>query len=218
MRFATNAGITDTPLKGSIDANASEAARIERMIDQAAQAGVAEPEPKEPKAEHVLEKAIAAGTAKDPMLRPGPISVYVSRKLGRLFVRKGFDEVFEAPITIERPDEPLGTHIFTALEARDDGTMRWNVASLPTDRVVKPGKYLMTTTARGEKLRKELAAPTYDVQPPGDPNAALERVTFSEEALARITGLMTPGATLIISDLGHSLETGKGTDFIVLTR
>ena len=34
------------------------------------------------------------------MLRPGPISVYVSRKLGKLFVRKGFTEVFEAPVTI----------------------------------------------------------------------------------------------------------------------
>ena len=35
--------------------------------------------------------------------------------------------------------------------------LRWNVVSLPTERVVKNGKYLMTTTARGEKLRKELA-------------------------------------------------------------
>jgi hypothetical protein len=29
---------------------------------------------------------------------------------------------------------------------------------------------------------------------------------------------MSPGASLIISDLGLSYETGKGTDFIVLTR
>lgn len=217
VRFATTAVITDTPLKGSIDASESEEARIERMIDQAAQAGVAEPAPDDA-AEHVFEKTLAAGSAKDPMLRPGPISVYVSRKLGKLFVRKGFAEVFEAPITIERPDEPLGTHIFTALEAHRDGTMRWNVASLPTERVVKPGKYLMTMTARGEKLRKELVAPTYEAQAPGDPNAALERVTFSDEVLARIAPLMTAGATLIISDLGQSIETGKGTDFIVLTR
>jgi lipoprotein-anchoring transpeptidase ErfK/SrfK len=217
VRFATTAVITDTPLKGSIDASESEEARIERMIDQAAQTGVAEPEPHE-KAEHAFEKALAAGSAKDPMLRLGPISVYVSRKLGRLFVRKGFAEVFEAPITIERPDEPLGTHVFTALEAHGDGTMRWNVASLPTERVVKPGKYLMTTTARGEKLRQELVAPTHEVQPPGDPNAALERVTFSDDVLSRIAPLMTAGATLIISDLGQSVETGKGTDFIVLTR
>src|ERR1044072_1212557 len=37
VRFATTAVITDTPLKGSIDASEREEARIERMIDQAAQ-------------------------------------------------------------------------------------------------------------------------------------------------------------------------------------
>ena len=54
--------------------------------------------------------------------------------------------------------------------------------------------------------------------PPGDPNAALDRITFPQDALARINELMTAGATLIISDLGKSNETGNGTDFIVLTR
>jgi hypothetical protein len=51
-----------------------------------------------------------------------------------------------------------------------------------------------------------------------DPQAALDRITIPEDALARITALMTPGASLIVSDLGISHETGKGTDFIVLTR
>jgi hypothetical protein len=221
VRVATNAGVTDTPLKGSIDAAESEEARIERAIDEAARAGVEDimidladaPETKpEP------GKSELAETAKDPMLRPGPISVYISRKLGKLFVRKGFAEVFDAPVTIAQPDAPIGTHVFTALEARDDGTMRWNVASLPTERIVKPGKYQMTRTARGEKLRLQLVAPTHEIQPPGDPNAALNRITIPEDALARITELMTPGATLIVSDLGMSHETGRGTDFIVLTR
>ena len=48
-------------------------------------------------------------------LKPGPISVFVSRKEGKLFVRKGFEPVFDVPVTIERPDQPLGTHVFTAL-------------------------------------------------------------------------------------------------------
>jgi len=47
---------------------------------------------------------------------------------------------------------------------------------------------------------------------------ALERVTIPPEALARISELMSPGASLIISDQGPGSETGKGTDFIVLTR
>jgi lipoprotein-anchoring transpeptidase ErfK/SrfK len=222
VRVAANAGMTDTPLKGSIDANDSEEARIERAIDAAVQTGLAElagDAADEPEPKPALVKAVLASTPKDLRLRPGPISVFVSRKLGKLFVRKGFAEVFEAPVTIARPDEPLGTHVFTALEANDDGTMRWNVASLPTERVVKPGQYLVTRH-RGEKLRKELVAPTHEVQPPGDPSVALDRITFPEPALARITELMTPGATLIISDLGLSHETsrGPGTDFILLTR
>ncbi len=224
VRVATST-VTDAPLKGSIDASAREEARIEQAIDQMVQAGAAEADaavgPAMAPADvppRLFEKPVAAAAAKDPMLRPGPISVYISRKLGKLFVRKGFTEVFDAPVTIAQPDEPIGTHVFTALEGHPDGTMRWNVASLSTDRVVKPGKYQTTHTRRGEKLRVELAAPEYEMLSVRDPNAALDRITIPEDALARINALMSPGASLIISDLGMSHETGKGTDFIVLTR
>jgi hypothetical protein len=213
--------MTDAPLKGSIDANVSEEARIERAIDQMVQSGAAEAGvtlSDAPAPQHLFEKPVAAQAAKDPMLRPGPVSIYISRKLAKLFVRKGFAEVFETPVAIAQPDEPLGTHVFTALDGKGDGTMRWNVASVPTERVVKPGKYLTTRTPSGEKLRKELVAPTHELLPPGDPNAALERITIPEDALARIMELMSPGASLIISDLGLGYETGRGTDFIVLTR
>ena len=135
----------------------------------------------------------------------------------RIYLRKGFDEVFDAPVTIAQPERPLGTHVFTALDGKD-ARLRWNVASLPTERTVKPGKYLMTTTARGEKLRKELVPPEREVLPPGNPNEALERITIPGPALARITELISAGASVIVSDLAYSYETGKGTDFIVLTR
>jgi hypothetical protein len=224
VRLATTS-VTDAPLKGSIDASARDEARIEQAIDRMVLAGAAEANVRAPEksvsvadAPRLLEKPAPVAAAKDPMLRPGPISVYISRKLGKLFARKGFTEVFEAPVTIAQPDVPLGTHVFTALEAHNDGTMRWNVASLATDRVVKPGKYVTTSTPRGEKLRKELAAPEYEVLTPRDPNAALERITIPDDAVAHIMELMTPGASLIISDLGMSPETGRGTDFIVLTR
>jgi lipoprotein-anchoring transpeptidase ErfK/SrfK len=222
VRVAANA-VSDAPLKGSIDASARDEARIEHAIDQMVEAGAVEITPTDAPAPavdapRVFEKPVAVAAAKDPMLRPGPISIYISRKLGKLFVRKGFTEVFETPVTIAQPDQPLGTHVFTALEGHPDGTMRWNVASLTTERVVRPGKYQMTYTPRGEKLRKELAAPEYEVLTPRDPNAALERITIPEETVTRIMQLMTPGASLIVSDLGMSHETGKGTDFIVLTR
>ena len=119
-------------------------------------------------------------------------------------------------MTIAQPDAPLGTHVFSALKG-DDDAVRWNVVSLPTDRLVKKGKYL-ETFVRGEKLRKELVPPVHETVPPGDPNAALDRITIPAATLARINELMSPGASLIISDLAPSHETGRGTDFIVLTR
>jgi lipoprotein-anchoring transpeptidase ErfK/SrfK len=224
VRFATVESMSDAPLKGSIDAapdNRNESARIESAIDQMVQAGMADADAypgDDEKIAFAPEKNEAAATLKDPLLRPGPISVYVSRKTGRLYVRKGFDEVFDAPVTIAEPERPLGTHVFTALGGKDETGLRWNVASLPVDRVVKPGKYLSTVTPRGEKLRKELVAPEYQVTPPGDPSAALARITIPDAALARITELMSPGASLIVSDVAYSHETGRGTDFIVLTR
>src|SRR5262249_57557919 len=65
-------------------------------------------------------------------LKPGAISVSISRKEGKLFVRKGFEPVFDAPVTFEQPDRPLGTHVFTALAVNDDNTtLRWTVVSMP---------------------------------------------------------------------------------------
>ncbi|TMI99620.1 MAG: L,D-transpeptidase [Alphaproteobacteria bacterium] len=219
VRYATVESISDAPLKGSIDAR--DEARIESAIDRMVQAGMAAAEPlssnEQDHAAPAPEKPEPDLSPKDPLLRPGPISIFVSRKTGRLYLRKGGDEVFDMPVTIAQPDRPLGTHVFTALDGKD-AQLRWNVASLAAERTVKPGKYLTTYTARGEKLRKELVSPEYQVMPPGNPNEALERITIPDAALARITELMSAGASLIVSDLAYSYETGKGTDFIVLTR
>src|ERR1700686_192665 len=51
----------------------------------------------------------AAGSAPKKIV---PISVFVSRKLGKLFVRRGFSPLFDVPVKIENPEEPLGTHVF----------------------------------------------------------------------------------------------------------
>src|SRR6516165_4896551 len=43
---------------------------------------------------------------------PKPVSVFVSRKQRKVFVRRGFEELFDVPIRIEEADLPIGTHIF----------------------------------------------------------------------------------------------------------
>jgi hypothetical protein len=144
-------------------------------------------------------------------LKPGPISVFISRKEGKLFVRKGFDPVFNVPVTISEPERPFGTHVFTALALNDDNTtLRWNVVSMPGTRPAPAKK-----ASKGKHHVEPAVAPT---QPSSNATEALERVTIPPEALARISELMSPGASLIISDQGLGPETGKGTDFIVLTR
>jgi hypothetical protein len=145
-------------------------------------------------------------------LKPGPITVFISRKESKLLVRKGFDPVFDVPVTFEDPAKPLGTHVFTALAVNDDNkTMKWNVMTLPTSGQMATPK----TVHKGRKGAKvvEPAAPSL---PASTAIEALDRVAIPQEALDRISALMSPGASLIISDLGLGPETGKGTDFIVL--
>ena len=54
--------------------------------------------------------------------------------------------------------------------------------------------------------------------PPSDASAALDRLDLPQEALERLAGMIKPGASLIVSDNGIAGETGRYTDFIVLTR
>jgi hypothetical protein len=143
-------------------------------------------------------------------LKPGPISVFISRKEGKLFVRKGFDPVFDVPVTFQDPGKPLGTHVFTAMAFNDDNrTLRWNLMTLPTS----------TQPAQAKPARKGAKVePPAPALPASTATEALERVNIPPEALERISTLMSPGASLTISDQGLGGETGKGTDFIVLTR
>ncbi len=65
--------------------------------------------------------------------RKDPVHVFISRKTQMVYVRQGYEPIIEAPVTIDRPDEPMGTHVFTAL-AVDPGTAKvtWSAASIPT--------------------------------------------------------------------------------------
>jgi hypothetical protein len=151
-------------------------------------------------------------------LRAGPVSIFVSRKEGKLFVRKGFEPVFTMPVTIAKRDQPLGTHVFTATEFKDDGqSLRWVAVSLPVDARAEPRAEAPRGRLHGRRETKPVvAAPA----PHAGPSAAevLERIDLPKEALDRIVGMLSPGASLIVSDQGLGGETGKETDFIVLTR
>jgi hypothetical protein len=62
-----------------------------------------------------------------------PISIFISRKRQRLYIRQDFAPLFDSAVTIAQPDAPLGNHVFTALEftGPEHTILRWNVVSLP---------------------------------------------------------------------------------------
>jgi lipoprotein-anchoring transpeptidase ErfK/SrfK len=65
---------------------------------------------------------------------------------GHLFVRQDLDDVFDAPVSFRNPDQPLGTHVYTALKfAPGDTKVRWvrldvqdGDAASPLDRLEIP--------------------------------------------------------------------------------
>jgi hypothetical protein len=140
-----------------------------------------------------------------------PISIFVSRKLSKLFVRQGFTPLFDVPVTIENPEEPLGTHVFTAMEFQNEGAaIRWTVVSIPEE--------FPRISERATKEREAPAKQTARSVPlPDKANAALDRIEIPRDTVERISELLTPASSLIISDNGFSHETGKDTDFIVVT-
>jgi lipoprotein-anchoring transpeptidase ErfK/SrfK len=142
-----------------------------------------------------------------------PVSVFVSRKLSKLFVRQGFIPLFDVPVTIQDAAEPTGTHVFTAMEFQNDGApVRWTVISVPEKAALSQRSSLKSQKGRAQQTIRTVL-PT-----PDKANAALNRIEIPQDAADRIAQLLTPGSSLIISDHGISGETGKDTDFIVLTR
>jgi hypothetical protein len=135
----------------------------------------------------------------------------VSRKLSKLFVRRGFTPLFDVPVKIHNPEEPLGTHVFTAVEFQnEDAAIRWNVVSMPDE--------FLSTSERSTKQRE---APATQITPPvllpNKANTALDRIEIPQDVVDRVSELLTPASSVIISDYGISHETGKDTDFIVVT-
>jgi hypothetical protein len=150
--------------------------------------------------------------AGQPVKHTGTVAVFISRKEKKLFVREGFVPLFDVPVEIEHPEQPLGTHVFTALGLTDDrAAMRWNVMSMTAE----PPRPRIAAKI-GPKAHLE-ARPAEPFQPQ-TPAQALERIQIPQEAVDRIDEILSPGASLVISDQGLGPETGAGTDFIVLTR
>jgi lipoprotein-anchoring transpeptidase ErfK/SrfK len=146
-----------------------------------------------------------------------PVSVFISRKAGRLYVRQGYEPLFDVAVTIHDPDAPIGTHLYTALDFSQDRTiMRWSAVTLPSRSASEPERRRGETRAEANAREEQAARAARYTRPSA--SAALDRIEMPQDTIDRIAELMSPGASLIISDYPISGETGKYTDFIVLTR
>jgi len=156
-------------------------------------------------------RATAAEGARQAARELEPVSVLISRKTQRLYVRQAFEPIFESPVTIADPERPIGTHVFTAVErSTGDTNMSWSVVSLdgggPHGGIIEPNGRARGGSGRDiEPMRTDLDSA----------KAALDRIVIPQDALDRLTGI-APRSSLIVTDEAPSTETGKGTDFIVL--
>jgi hypothetical protein len=167
-------------------------------------------------AEPAAPKVETAPTLKgdDILQRPGQLSLFVSRREGKLFVRKGFTPAFDVPVTIAQPEKPLGTHLFTASRPANGGAgLHWLGVSFGFDRGAAAGSSHGKRKGRAERPAS-MTAQTLR-QSAVD---ALDRIELPADTVARLMPLVTPGTSLVISDQGLGGETGKETDFIVVTR
>ncbi|HJU29799.1 MAG TPA: L,D-transpeptidase family protein [Hyphomicrobiaceae bacterium] len=167
------------------------------------------------------EKVAAAKAAKEAEAKMAPVSVFISRQAQRLYVRQGFQPIFDSPVTIADQATPMGTYVFTALDYVGDGSdVRWSVVSMTSgghsadarsSRRMQPDAYTGSRRShRSDRSSEPLPADAHAAK------AALDRITIPQEAIDRISEVVSPGSSLIVSDEPMSKETGKGTDFIVV--
>ncbi len=153
------------------------------------------------------EKLAAMDASKAAARMLAPVSVFISRKTQRLYIRQSFQPVFESPVTIREPGRPIGTHIYTALDNANSGTgFRWSAVSMEGSGLIQKHK------SRSED--------NLDIEPvslDSDPaKTALDRIEIPQDIVDRISEVISPGSSLIISDEGMSIETGDSTDFVII--
>jgi peptidoglycan hydrolase-like protein with peptidoglycan-binding domain len=127
---------------------------------------------------------------------------------GHIYVRQDFKALFDAPVTIREPGKSLGTHVMTVMHFEDDATeARWLGLTLK-HRAKKP--------RRSRRAKKGEARSVVPVST-ATASEALDRIEIPDRIRARISQILKPGSSMVISDKGLGPETGKGTDFIALT-
>ena len=165
----------------------------------------------------------AAADAKAAERGTDPISIFISKKTGRLYIRQAWAPIHEVAVTIKEPDTLIGTHTYLAVEpAADSKSLRWLSVTFPPASA-KPTRRDDDDDDDDDRPRSRRGKPAQPVEvAPARPHetaaGALERIDMPEETRQFISERLWTGASIIISDQGMSNETGTYTDFIVQPR
>ncbi|MFO1125282.1 MAG: hypothetical protein U1E25_08405 [Methylocystis sp.] len=156
--------------------------------------------------------AAATAAQREADRRATPLSILISKKEGRIYVRQGLSPLFDAPIDIRDPKAPLGSHLYIATAANEDGnSLKWWVVSMPARLGDEPSEGRRTASAE--------TGMSWNLRSSTSPTEALERVDIPKDVRDRIGERLWTGASLIISDQPVSSETGAvGTDLTIKLR
>lgn len=197
------------PMKGVI---AAEAAL--KVADEAKAAVVAEVRDVQTKLRSAQTALVEAN--KDLARRNKPLSVLVSLKTERIYVRQGFEPVLEAPIAVDRTAGKVGTHVFTAMKYSEREPDKFEWLHVSAQGAAVGGGDDADDGSRKKKREAESRRTTGSVQ---QAMTALNAFEIPDDVLDLIMERARPGASLIVSDRAlHSNENGPGTEFTLLTR
>ncbi|MCI0735403.1 MAG: L,D-transpeptidase [Beijerinckiaceae bacterium] len=158
----------------------------------------------------------AANAEKEALRQTSPLSMLVSKKDQRIYVRQGLAPVFDVLASVRDPERPLGSHLYIATAVEGDGTtLKWSVVSIPTRFAEERGERQKETAS----VEEQAGAPPKLHESPLSAADALERIEIAQDVRDRIAEHLWIGASLIISDQPLSGETGAvGTDLTVKVR
>ena len=156
-----------------------------------------------------IAQAATTKAAREAARELYPVSIFISRKTQRLYVRRGFEPLLESPVNILDADSPIGTHVFTAV-ARTDTGLRWTVVTLDDGH-----PHAAVGAQVGPHADSGRDAEAVDTHASAA-KSALDRIVIPQEVLDRIASTASPRSSLIISDEALSPETGKGTEFVAV--
>jgi flagellar biosynthesis GTPase FlhF len=187
--------------KERAEAEKANAAELLTAAERTRESVEAEARTKFATAETARDAAVAADAAntaaqearKLAEAKLAPVSVLISRKTQRLYVRQASHPIFDEPITIRDPDLPIGTTTFTATRLTGDSGLRWIALAMSRSesRASKGITHPLATDVNAAK-------------------AVLDRISIPSDVVARINEVTSSRASLIVSDeLMHPRETGK---------